>query len=112
MLDELERLHKAATPGPMQVEWDDDAPGGGSWIVIPTRSNRQHPLAWTGAGIAGRADADAVNAAMNTLPALLRVARAADAMLDLWDSRGSEEMRELQAALAALTTTTAPPASE
>lgn len=106
MLDELMRLHAAATQGTMQVAYDDDD-GRGGWVVVPSARGMADPMAWTGGGSLGENDARLIAAAVNALPALLRVARAAWELQMLKDDRPADyEQRkplawaELRAALA------------
>ena len=67
MLDELERLHKAATPGPWTV---DDSTSGLGYDIDQLPCGVRKPFAHL-------ADAAFIAAARNALPALLRVVYAA-----------------------------------
>ncbi len=70
MLDELERLLSAATPGPIDV-----TRFLGAWRGSP-RDNFGFEYFDTGDGPRSEEDARLIAAAVNALPALLRVARA------------------------------------
>ena len=95
MLDELERLEKAATPGPWRVE----KPARGRLYGI----GRHMAPEVTPRCIDKGADAWLIAEARNALPALLRVARAARALYADWTTEAMrEEAQEMRAALAAL----------
>lgn len=101
MLDELERLHQAATPGPWYSNRADPAP-----YEICSGNPRTPDLLIAAAPEYG-VNADLIVAAVNALPALLAAARAAQALLDqvssTIDDPELDEAREaLEAALAAL----------
>ena len=96
MLDELERLLKDATPGPWRVEqWDL-----GQWVVVPpTKIPRTKYVCST-----SQIDGELMSAAVNALPALLRVARAAEAWRNAYESNdpSDDTFEAMNAALAAL----------
>lgn len=105
MLDELERLHQAATPGPWYSNRADPAP-----YEICSGNPRTPDLLIAAAPEYG-VNADLIVAAVNALPALLAAARAARYVQGVMnapvDRRGvlvnaPEALQELDAALAAL----------
>lgn len=101
MLDELERLEQAATPAPWYSNRTEPAP-----YEICSGNPRTPDLLIAAAPEYG-VNADLIVAAVNALPALLRVARAAQTLLDqvpsAIDDPELDEAREaLEAALAAL----------
>lgn len=101
MLDELERMEKAATPGPWYSNRTEPAP-----YEICSGNPRTPDLLAAVVPEYGM-NADLIVAARNALPALLAVARAAQALLgqvpSTIDDPELDEAREaLEAALAAL----------
>ncbi len=91
-LDELRRLHKAATPAPWAVATDRQ----GDYLVAHHEAAVCDLLDST---LAARQDARLIAAARNALPALLRVAEAARRLAAGPESTAWDE---LYAALAAL----------
>jgi hypothetical protein len=75
-IDELQRLHEAATKGPWRPQADDehDIEADAGEVV----GNYD----WEEGGCIHRSDRDLIVAMRNALPALLRVARAARRCLD------------------------------
>ena len=107
ILDELEALERDATPGRLITGYA--APGS---IPRLGMSAPDEVFALDGADPYGAAatfaraeDAAHYVALRRAAPALLRVARAAAAVADMWDARGSDELREMRTALAALEAT-------
>lgn len=101
MLDELERLDQAATPGP----WAANRGSHGVMVLSPLNIIVA-TCSW-GTDEANTANSALICAARNALPALLRVARAAQTLLDqvpsAIDDPELDEAREaLETALAAL----------
>ena len=72
LLDDLEALHEAATPGPWRIEWDD-ADGVGTTLVTGCE----------GPGKDGerRANMILLAAARNALPLLIRLVLAQEALI-------------------------------
>ena len=71
MLDELERLDRAATPGRWEIQ-------GRMFVYVASASGPKIACCGVPDSEADRHNAAFIAAARNALPALLRVARAAD----------------------------------
>jgi hypothetical protein len=98
-IDELERLERAATPGPWGVVTDGKF-GKELQVQPPSGVTYICECGWDFPD--NRADAEFIAAARNALPALLRVARAAEATAQGIEEGGPLGLIELRAALEAL----------
>lgn len=107
-LDELQRLHDAATKGPWRADVTPSGPSGQvlrNEAVVADHASRDIVLVARRGSERGHQwakDATCIAAMRNALPALLRVARAADAV----SKKPSQNWPEMLAALAELRGTT------
>jgi len=99
-LDELDRLEKAATPGPW-VHFDGAPEHGNAYVSGPEPDN------WTAAECFGSdpdADAALIAAARNALPGLLAIAQAAQKLLAVcppWSPEAFTKLHDLYDAMRA-----------